>query len=39
MAIDLEYFKEAVNDNIKLEITQTVAAGDACCDTIYNLKE
>ncbi|MBW1902952.1 MAG: L-2-amino-thiazoline-4-carboxylic acid hydrolase [Deltaproteobacteria bacterium] len=39
MAIDLEYFKEAVNDRIKLEITRTVAAGDECCDTIYSLNE
>ena len=37
MAIDLEYFRSAVSDQIKLEITKTVAAGDNCCDTIYTL--
>ncbi|MFW9784236.1 MAG: L-2-amino-thiazoline-4-carboxylic acid hydrolase [Candidatus Heimdallarchaeota archaeon] len=35
MEIDHEYFRTAVNDNIKLEILNTVAEGDSCCDTIY----
>jgi hypothetical protein len=39
MAIDREYFREAVNDKIKLNILKTVAAGDLHCDTIYSLKE
>jgi hypothetical protein len=39
MAIDLEYFREAVSDKIELKILKTVAAGDLHCDTIYTLKE
>jgi hypothetical protein len=35
MEIDAEYFRTAVNDNIKLKIEKTVAAGDKYCDTIY----
>lgn len=35
MEIDIEYFRTAVNDDIKLEIINTVAAGDKNCDTIY----
>ncbi|MEN6473353.1 MAG: L-2-amino-thiazoline-4-carboxylic acid hydrolase [Syntrophaceae bacterium] len=37
MAIDHAYFRAAVSDSISLEIKQTVAAGDAFCDTIYTL--
>jgi hypothetical protein len=39
MAIDREYFREAVSDKIELKILKTVAAGDLHCDTIYTLKE
>ncbi len=39
MAIDHEYFREAVSDKIELKILKTVAAGDLHCDTIYTLKE
>jgi len=39
MAIDHEYFLEAVSDKIELKILKTVAAGDLHCDTIYTLKE
>ena len=39
MAIDYEYFREAVSDKIELNILKTVAAGDLHCDTIYTLKE
>jgi len=39
MAIDHEYFREAVSDKIELEILKTVAAGDSHCDTVYTLKE
>ncbi len=39
MAIDKEYFREAVSDKIELKILKTVAAGDLHCDTIYTLKE
>lgn len=39
MAIDLEYFREAVSEKIELKILKTVAAGDLHCDTIYTLKE
>ncbi len=38
MAIDLEYFRTAVSDKIKLKIIKTLAAGDSYCDTIYELK-
>ncbi len=38
MAIDHEYFREAVSDNIKLKILKTVAAGDPYCDTVYEIK-
>ena len=39
MAIDHEYFREAVSDKIELKILKTVAAGDIHCDTIYTLKD
>jgi len=39
MAIDYEYFREAVSDKIDLKILKTVAAGDIHCDTVYTLKE
>lgn len=39
MAIDLEYFRAAVSDQIELDIKTTVAGGDSCCDTIYSLKK
>ena len=39
MSIDHEYFRAAVNEGIELAITKTVAAGDTCCETIYNLPE
>lgn len=39
MAIDREYFREAVSDKIELKILKTVAAGDLYCDTVYTLKE
>jgi len=39
MAIDHEYFREAVSDKIELKILKTVAAGDIHCDTIFTLKE
>ena len=38
MEIDYEYFRTAVSDKIKLKIVKTVADGDSCCDTIYELK-
>ncbi len=38
MAIDHEYFREAVSDKVELKILKTVAAGDQYCDTIYTLK-
>jgi len=38
MAIDHEYFREAVSDNIQLKILKTVAAGDPYCDIIYEIK-
>jgi len=38
MEIDYEYFRTAVDKNIKLKIIKTVAAGDPYCDTIYELK-
>ncbi len=38
MEIDHEYFRTAVSDKIKLNIIRTVAEGDSCCDTIYELK-
>ncbi len=38
MAIDHEYFREAVNDKIELKILKTVAEGDPYCDTIYEIK-
>ncbi len=39
MEIDLAYFQAAVSEQIELEITETVAEGDKCCDTIYTLKQ
>ncbi len=38
MAIDHEYFREAVSDKIELNIFKTVAVGDPYCDTVYELK-
>ena len=38
MAIDHEYFREAVSDNIQLKILKTVAVGDPYCDTVYEIK-
>lgn len=38
MAIDHEYFREAVSDKIELKIFKTVAAGDPYCDTVYEIK-
>ncbi len=37
MEIDHEYFRTAVGDKIKLKIINTVAQGDSCCDTIYEI--
>ncbi len=37
MEIDHEYFRTAVSDKIKLKISKTVADGDSCCDTIYEI--
>ncbi len=37
MVIDHEYFREAVDDKIKLKILKTVADGDPYCDTIYEI--
>ncbi len=39
MEIDYEYFKTAVSDNIELKVLKTVAEGDSCCDTVYELKQ
>ena len=39
MEIDYEYFRTAVSDKIKLSIIKSVAEGDSCCDTLYELKE
>ncbi len=39
MEIDYEYFRTAVSDKIKLSIIKSVAEGDSCCDTVYELKE
>ena len=39
MAIDHEYFRTAVDQNVKLKILKTVAAGDSYCDTVYEYKE
>ena len=38
MEIDHEYFRTAVSDKITLNIIKTVAEGDSCCDTVYELK-
>jgi hypothetical protein len=38
MEIDAEYFRTAVNEDIKLKILKTVADGDKNCDTIYSFK-
>jgi hypothetical protein len=38
MEIDAEYFRTAVNENLKLRIIKTVAGGDDCCDTIYEFR-
>ncbi|MFX1493202.1 MAG: L-2-amino-thiazoline-4-carboxylic acid hydrolase [Promethearchaeota archaeon] len=37
MEIDHEYFRTAVSDKIKLKVINTVAEGDSCCDTIYEI--
>ncbi len=37
MAIDHEYFREAVGDKIEVKILKTVAAGDPYCDTVYEI--
>lgn len=37
MEIDHEYFRTAVSDKVKLNIKATVADGDPCCDTIYEI--
>ncbi len=37
MAIDHEYFREAVSDKIELKILKTVAGGDPYCDTVYEI--
>ncbi len=39
MAIDHEYFREAVSDKIELKILKTVAEGDPYCDTVYEIKK
>ena len=39
MEIDAEYFRTAVNENVKLKILKTVAEGDEYCDTIYTSKQ
>ena len=39
MEIDYEYFRTAVSDKIRLKIIKSVAEGDSCCDTVYELKE
>jgi hypothetical protein len=39
MEIDYEYFRTAVSDKIRLKIIKTIAEGDSCCDTVYELKE
>jgi predicted hydrocarbon binding protein len=39
MEIDAEYFRTAVDKNIKLKIIKTVAEGDPFCDTVYELKD
>ncbi|MFX1345735.1 MAG: L-2-amino-thiazoline-4-carboxylic acid hydrolase [Promethearchaeota archaeon] len=38
MEIDYEYFRTAVSDKIRLKIITSVAEGDSCCDTVYELK-
>ena len=38
MAIDHEYFREAISDKIELKIFKTVAEGDPHCDTVYEIK-
>jgi hypothetical protein len=38
MEIDYEYFRTAVSDKIRLKIIKSVAEGDSCCDTVYELK-
>ena len=39
MAIDLEYFRTAVNQNIQLKIIKTLAEGASICDTLYYFNE
>ena len=39
MRIDHEYFRSAVSEKVGLTINKTLAANDACCDTIYTLPE
>lgn len=37
MEIDYEYFRTAVNDSIKLDILNSIAGGDSCCNTVYRI--
>lgn len=39
MAIDREYFYTATNGRTRLQIKESVAAGDAYCDTIYSINK
>lgn len=39
MEIDHEYFRTAVSDKITIKILKTVASGNDCCETVYELKE
>ena len=39
MEIDREYFHTATDGKSSLEIIKTVAARDACCDTIYRVEK
>ena len=39
MEIDHEYFRTAVNNNIKLTITSTIAAGDDHCEACYVIED
>ncbi|MHA1669167.1 MAG: hypothetical protein ACTSV5_01180 [Promethearchaeota archaeon] len=39
MEIDGEYFRTAVDEEVKMTIIKTVAEGDSYCDTLYELKK
>jgi len=39
MEINYQYFLKVVSDKIRLKIIKSVAEGDSCCDTVYELKE